>query len=91
MHIGKYMLLLNEARFFRTPWALSRNFGQIKKDTFLGILFYLSEAPGRAHGVRIICKRQMIHTFTPSNQRVKVVAGGDVYETYTRRMERTDR
>ena len=37
------------------------------------------------------CKRQMIHTFTPSNQRVKVVAGGEVYETYTRRMERTDR
>lgn len=35
-----------------------------------------------------ICKRQMIHTFTPSNQNVTIGSGGDANETFTGRVER---
>ena len=34
------------------------------------------------------CKRQMIHTFTPSNQHVTIGSGGDANETFTGRVER---
>lgn len=33
-------------------------------------------------------KRQMIHTFTPSNQNVTIGSGGDANETFTGRVER---
>ena len=36
-------------------------------------------------------KRQTIRTFTPVNQSDKVVAGGEVYEAYTRRMGRKNK
>ena len=35
-----------------------------------------------------LCKRQMIHTFTPSNQNVTIGSGGDANETFTGRVER---
>ena len=35
------------------------------------------------------CKRQMIHTFTPSNQYVTIGSGGDANETFTGRVERS--
>ena len=34
-------------------------------------------------------KRQMIHTFTPSNQNVTIGSGGDANETFTGRVERS--
>ena len=36
-----------------------------------------------------VSKRQMIHTFTPSNQYVTIGLGGDANETFTGRVERS--
>ena len=34
------------------------------------------------------CKRQITHTFTPSNQHDTIGSGGDANETFTGRVER---
>jgi len=40
---------------------------------------------------RLKSKRQMIHTFTPSNQRATIGTGGDENETFTSGMERNSK
>ena len=40
------------------------------------------------NSIDFVSKRQMIHTFTPSNQNVTIGSGGDANETFTGRVER---
>lgn len=56
-----------------------------------GILFWFEHlqcVSFDAYAFSAIGKRQMIHTFTPSNQNVTIGSGGDANETFTGRVER---
>ena len=52
------------------------------------MVLFLCVKPFVLCGFRILSKRQMIHTFTPSNQNVTIGSGGDANETFTGRVER---